>query len=70
MVIVLELVVICVLLYGLVTQIGIPIYRDTKWFPMFRKEAKLSSELTDVKQKIVEKNLSETISLTKKKEGF
>jgi hypothetical protein len=65
-----ELCLGCLLLYGIVTQLGIPIYRDTKLFPMFKREAKLISELTDIKQKIVEKKLSETINSTKKKEGF
>lgn len=56
-------------IYFFVTQMVLPTIRGTKWFPMFKKEAKLASELTDVNQKVVEKELATDIENLKKRKG-
>jgi hypothetical protein len=40
--------------------------RGTPIFPIFRKEAVLSAKLEDVKQQVVEKDLTDQITKTKK----
>lgn len=59
-----------VAIYFFVTQMLLPTIKGTKWFPMFKREAKLASELTDVNQKVQDKELSEHIELIRKKKGL
>jgi hypothetical protein len=64
-----ELVFAFIFFWALITQALMPLIRGTKLFPMFKKEAKLQSELEDVKQAVREKELEQTIKSTKEKEG-
>lgn len=56
--------------YVFITQMLLPTIKGTRWFPMFLKESKLSSELTDVNQKAVEQELEQKITTFKKKRGL
>jgi len=58
-----------VLVWMLITQIFIPMFRRTQLFPMSKREAKLQSELEAVNQSVVEKELEQTIKSTKKEKG-
>jgi hypothetical protein len=69
MFIVLDICFTSIALYLFVTQMVLPTIRGTKWFPMFKKEAKLASELVDVNQKVVEKDLAVDIETLKKRKG-
>jgi hypothetical protein len=61
-----EFVVVVLILAILITQIIFPFMRGTPIFPIFRKEAVLSAKLEDVKQQVVEKDLTDQITKTKK----
>ena len=56
-------------IYLFVFQMVVPTIRGTKIFPMFRREKKLRSEMVNVNQKILEKDLEKQIKTKKKKEG-
>ena len=66
----LDLIIVSIVVYLFLTQLLLPVIRGTKIFPMFRKEGKLRSQVTDVNQKILEKGLEENLTKTKKKEGL
>jgi hypothetical protein len=55
--------------WALITQALMPLIRGTKLFPMFKREAKLQSELEDVNQAVREKELEQKITSTKEKKG-
>lgn len=57
----LEFVVILLLLLFLITQIIIPLCRGTSWYPIFRREAKLQKDISQVKQAIVERQMEEDL---------
>ena len=45
-----------------VTQIIVPLFKDTKLFPMLRRQAKLENELSNVRQEAIEKELEERVA--------
>lgn len=57
----LELVVIASLLYLGVTQMVLPLWRDTPLFPMFRRERRLQHELAEATEEVVEAELEKKI---------
>lgn len=65
----LEFIIGLLIIYFGLTQIIIPLINRTKCFPMFLKEARLSSKLNDVNQKVVEKEITEQIKKIKKTKG-
>lgn len=70
MVSIIEVLLAVTVLYLLVFQVIVPILLGTKIFPMFLREKKLRAEITDVNQKVLEKDLETQIKKTKKKEGI
>lgn len=56
--------------YIFITQLLLPTIHNRKLFPMFRREGKLKSEIVELNQEIVEKELDEYIDETIKKEGL
>lgn len=60
----LELVVTAFLLYLGVTQVVLPLWRDTPLFPMFRREGRLQHELAEATEKVVEAELEKKIDET------
>lgn len=60
----LELVVAVFLLYLGVTQVVLPLWRDTPLFPMFRREGRLQHELAEATEKVVEADLERKIAET------
>lgn len=52
-----------------ITQMLFPLIRNTKMFPLFRKEGKLNEKLAEVNQQVVEKGIETEITKTKKKAG-
>lgn len=64
--IVFEMLMVSVLVWTLITQISIPIFRGTRLFPMFRKEEKLKNELANINQEILEKNIEQKIKKKKR----
>lgn len=63
----LELVVTAFLLYLGVTQVVLPLWRDTPLFPMFRREGHLQHELAEATEKVVEAELEKKIAETAQK---
>jgi len=64
---IIELFIIAVVLWFMVTQVFLPVFRGTKMYPIFRtKMPKLNAELTDVRQQGAEKDLKEEIRRAKK----
>lgn len=63
----LELFVAVSLLYLGVTQVVLPLWRDTPLFPMFRREGRLQHELTEATEKVVEAELEKKIAETAQK---
>jgi hypothetical protein len=59
--ILLEITVACIVLIFFVTQLIIPLFRGTVFFPMFREESDLETKLRKTKQKKLEKNLQDEI---------
>ena len=57
-----ELVVTALLLYLGVSQVVLPLWRDTPLFPMFRRERRLQHELAEATEKVVEAELEEKIA--------
>lgn len=55
------LLVVSIAGWFLVTQIGIPLYKQTKLFPMFQPEEKLRTKLVDAHQRQVERDLAKKI---------
>jgi hypothetical protein len=51
-----------------ITQILIPILRQTPVFPLFRAEEKLSNTLAQTHQKLVEKRIKKDIDTINKRE--
>lgn len=60
----LELVVVTSLLYLGVTQVILPLWRDTPLFPMFRRERRLQHKLAEATEKVVEAELEKRIAET------
>lgn len=56
-----ELVIMALLFYLGVTQVVLPLWRDTPLFPMFRKERHLQQELVKTTEKVVEAELEKKI---------
>lgn len=63
----LELVVSAFLLYLGVTQVVLPLWRDTPLFPMFRRERRLQYELAEATEEVVEAGLEKKIVETTQK---
>jgi len=59
-----ELVVTVLLLYLGVTQVILPLWRDTLLFPMFRRERRLQHELAEATEQVVEAGLERKIAGT------
>jgi hypothetical protein len=57
-----EFVVFASFVYGVVTQIAMPLWRDTPLFPFFYREGKLESDLKDAKQGVLEAELEREIN--------
>jgi hypothetical protein len=64
-----ELIFALIFFWALITQALMPLLRGTKLFPMFKREAKLQSELEDVNQAVREKELEQKIKSTREKKG-
>lgn len=62
-----DLTVLCLTLLGVLTQVAIPLLRGTPLFPIFRREAKLSSELKEARQGNVEKSIQNQIKKEKRR---
>ncbi len=62
-----ELVVVALLLYLGVTQVVLPLWRDTLLFPMFRREGRLQHELAEATEEVVEAGLEKRIAETAQK---
>lgn len=60
----LELVVVALLLYLGISQVVLPLWRDTPLFPMFRRERRLQHELAEATEKVVEAELEKKIAET------
>jgi len=69
MVSIIEVLLVVSVIYILTFKVIVPILLGTKIFPMFLREQKLREEITEVNQKVLEKNLETQITKTKKKEG-
>ena len=63
----LELVLIVLLLYLGVTQVMVPLWRDTLLFPMFRRERRLEHGLAEATESVVEAQLEQKIAETTRK---
>ena len=68
--IIVRLIIVLIVGYIFISQILIPLLIGSKLFPMFRKEAKLKSQISDTRQQIIEKDLKKQITKMKKKEGL
>jgi len=60
----LELVVGALLIYLGVTQVCLPLWRNTPLLPMFRRERKLEHELANAEEKVIEASLENKIAET------
>lgn len=61
-----EVLLIGTLLYVIVTQLIIPIWRGTPIFPILEKERVLNQQLQDVEQDVVEARIQDEIRARKK----
>lgn len=68
--VIIRLIIVLIIGYIFVAQIFVPIMRGSKLFPMFRREAKLKSQISDTCQQIIEKDLEKHITKMRKKEGL
>ncbi|OGN02421.1 MAG: hypothetical protein A2655_01680 [Candidatus Yanofskybacteria bacterium RIFCSPHIGHO2_01_FULL_43_42] len=59
-----ELVVVALLLYLGVTEVVLPLWRNTPLFPMFRREGRLQHELAEATESVVEAELEKKIAET------
>ena len=64
----LEVLIVSGIGYTFITQLLMPVIRGTKLFPIFRREGRLRSEITDLNQIIIENDLNKQIEKTIKKE--
>ena len=62
-----ELVVMALLLYLGVTQVVLPLWRDTPLLPMFRREERLQHDLAEATEQVVEAELEKKIAETAQK---
>ncbi|OGF82511.1 hypothetical protein A3B18_00870 [Candidatus Giovannonibacteria bacterium RIFCSPLOWO2_01_FULL_46_13] len=62
----LELVIIGVLLLLFVSQVFLPLWRNTPIFPLFRRERKLEAEIAEVKQQGLEADLKKELQRLKR----
>jgi hypothetical protein len=53
----------------LITQVSIPVYRGTKLFPIFKREEKLKTILSEIKQQNIEKELERKIRKAKEEDA-
>lgn len=65
-----EISLVVVIMWLLITQVSIPIYRGTKLFPLFKKEEKLRAQLSEIKQETVERDLERKIKKTKEQDNL
>lgn len=56
-----------VIIWTLITQVLIPVFRGTKLFPLFRREEKLRNEIEEANQQLVEKSLEDELEKISKK---
>lgn len=61
-----EVLLIGTLLYVIVTQLIIPIWRGTPIFPILEKERVLNQQLQDVEQDVVEARIQDEVRARKK----
>ncbi len=59
-----ELVLMAILFYLGVTQVVLPLWRDTPLFPMFSREGRLQHELVEATEKVAEAKLEKKIAET------
>lgn len=59
-----ELIVMAFLFYLGITQVVLPLWRDTPLVPMFRRERRLQHELVEAAEKVVEAELEKKIAET------
>lgn len=64
-----ELCAFILVLYVIIFQIIIPAMRGTKLFPVIRRSAKLEKTITDLNQKVEEKEIETEIKNLKKEKG-
>jgi hypothetical protein len=63
---VIEIILVLAILMFMVTQVFLPIIRGTPMYPFFKsKEPKLSKDLKEARQKVVESNLKKEVDDTK-----
>ena len=62
-----ELVIMTSLLYLGITQVILPLWRDTPLFPKFRREGRLQHDLAEATEKVVEAELEKKIAETAKR---
>ena len=62
-----ELVAATLLIYLGITQVVLPLWRDTPLFPAFGRERRLERELAEATEKVVEAKLEEQIAQTAQK---
>jgi hypothetical protein len=58
-----EVALVLLAIFGVVTQIVVPIIFNRKLFPLFRKEGKILSEITATEQALHEKELAAALKL-------
>jgi hypothetical protein len=58
---VMELIALAFFIYGMFTQVIIPLFNDTALFPFLRKQRKLEEEITDLHQLKLEKTLEQQV---------
>lgn len=59
-----ELVLMSLLLYLGITQVVLPLWRETPLFPMFRKEGRLQHDLVEANEDVAEAELEKKIAET------
>ena len=64
-----EISFVVIIMWLLITQVSIPVFKGTKLFPLLRKEEKLRDQLTGVKQESVEKDLERKIKKAKEQDN-
>lgn len=63
---ILELIALGFFIYGVVTQVIIPLYNNTALFPIFRKQRKLEEEIVNLRQLKLEKELRRQVETERK----
>ena len=68
-----EFLMVCIVIYFGMIQLVMPLWNNTKLFPMFRGEGRLANQLTDANQAVLEAELEKEIARKKDeiiKHGF